>query len=325
VSKIDEKSALLVVGGGKLALQFFLVKERRNCSNSCSARDLEITFLGNGLTSKKETTIDHRVNSISALPLLKDDGRFHLVLAGDSEGCSHAFLVSEDNDQNNRNPRGLLVPTTSERPILCIEMIVVCDRILILMGTTGGEIGLFDIPASLSQLQDCWGNFETLWNPIGRYHGHQMGTNTISAQELSLEMVNNKIRAILSIVSGGDDQALCISRVGLEKKESSDACLQLVEEPHVKVVSEASFSAIKGVSHIRFRHQRYLLSVGYSQQLSIWKFDNDDDMLLECTSRLPVDLGDVNCLSVYPSLDESTYLVAVCGMGVEVFRQGKST
>jgi len=192
------------------------------------------------------------------------------------------------------------------------------------MGTTGGDIELFDLPASLSQLQDCWDNFASLWNPLGRYHGHQMGANAISGQILSLETANNKMRAIVSIVSGGDDQALCISRVGLEQIDECDTRLQLVQDPELKVIPEASFSAIKGVSHVRFRGQRFVLSVGYSQQLSIWRFHSDDDMLLQCTSRLPVDLGDVNCLSVYQSPDESTYLVAVCGMGVEMFRQGKS-
>eukprot|EP00536_Pseudo-nitzschia_multiseries_P007709 jgi/Psemu1/324884/estExt_fgenesh1_pg.C_1840002 len=320
VSKIDNDAALLVVGGGKLALQFFLIKEGTNSAGTNSARDLEITFLGNGLTCKKRATIDHRINSISAIPLCEDNDRFHLVIAGDSEGCSHAFLISEDCNQSYRDLRGCLVPTTSERPILSLEMLAVCGRILILMGTTGGEVGLFDLTTHLSDLRGRWDKFEDLWNHIGSYRGHQMGTNTLTAEVLSSETVENKIRAIVSIVSGGDDQALCISRVSLEGRDGGNHSLQLLQEPHVKVIPEASFSAIKGVSHVGVRDQRYLLCVGYSQHLSIWKFDADDDMLLECTSRLPVDLGDVNCLSVYKSFDESTCLVAVCGMGVEVFR-----
>lgn len=320
VSQIDDKSALLVVGGAKLALQFFLIKERSNCSETTSARDLEIVFIGNGLTVKKGATIDHRINSINAVPFPKSEYRSHFVIAGDSEGSSHAFLISEDDHQNYRNLLGILVPTPNERPILCIEALVIGDRVLILMGTTGGDIDLFDVSASLSRLQDCWDDFPSLWNLIGRYHGHQMGTNTITAEILSLEKANGKMSAVISIVSGGDDQALCISRVSLEQINDCDPRLQLEKAPHLKMVREASFSAIKGVSHVRFCGQRYLVSVGYSQQLSIWKFHAEDDMLLQCTSRLPVDLGDVNCLCVYRSPDDSTYLVAVCGMGVEIFR-----
>jgi hypothetical protein len=323
VSQIDDKSALLVVGGGKLAVQFFLIKERSNCTKVTSARDLEIIFIGSGLTVKKGATIDHRINSINAVPFPKSQYRSHFVIAGDSEGSSHAFLISEDNHQDYRNLLGILVPTPSERPILCIEALVIGDRILILMGTTGGDIDLFDVSASLSRLQDCWDDFPSLWNLIGSYHGHQMGTNTITAEILSLEKANGKMRAVISIVSGGDDQALCISRLSLEQINDCDPRLQLEKAPHLKIVREASFSAIKGVSHVRFCGQRYLLSVGYSQQLSIWRFHVEDDMLLQCTSRLPVDLGDVNCLSVYRSSDEATYLVAVCGMGVEIF-QGNS-
>jgi len=321
VSQIDDKSALLVVGGGKLALQLFVIKERRDATKTNSTKDLEITFIGNGLTSKKGATIDHRINSINAVPFLSSESRSHFVIAGDSEGHAHAFIISEDNDQDHRNPRGVVVPTTIERPILCIKALVIGDRILVLMGTTGGEIDLFDLPASLSRLQDCWDDFSSLWNPLGRYRCHQMGTNTIYAELLSLEKVNGKTSATVSIVSGGDDQALCVSRVSLERVDESDSRLLLKMAPHLKVVLEASFSAIKGISCLRFRGQRYLLSVGYSQQLSIWKFRAEDDMLLECTSRLPVDLGDVNCLSAYQTQDESDCLVAVCGMGVEMFRQ----
>jgi len=320
VSKIDDRSVLLVVGGGKLVLQFFLIKAGTNGSSTNSARNLEIAFLGNGLTSKRGATIDHRINAISALPLCDGNDRFHLVLAGDSEGSSHAFLISEDCTKSYRDLRGIIVPTTSERPILCIQMLAVYGRALILMGTTSGDIELFDLPVSLTNLRDHWDRFEGLWNYIGQYQGHQMGTNAITAQVLPSQTVNNKIKTTISIVSGGDDQALCISRVYLEKKEGVNDSLRLAREPLSKVIPEASFSAIKGVSHVDFRHQKYLLSVGYSQQLSIWKFNPDEDMILECTSRLPVDLGDVNCLSVYISSDESTCLVAVCGMGVEVFR-----
>lgn len=322
VSQIDDQSVLLVVGGGKLSLQFFVIKERSDVTKTNSTKDLEITFIGNGLTSKKGATIDHRINSIDAVPFLNSECRSHFVIAGDSEGSAHAFLVSEKNNQDYRNPHGILVPTTIERPILCIQALVIGDIILVMMGTTGGEIDLFDLPASLSRLQESWEDFSSLWSSIGRYRGHQMGANTMIAELLSLENGDGKTSAVVSIVSGGDDQALCVSRVTLEQVDDSDSRLQLKKTPDLKVVPEASFSAIKGVSCVRFGGQRYLLAVGYSQQLSIWRFHIENDVLLECISRLPVDLGDVNCLSAYQSADASNCLVAVCGMGVEIFRQG---
>ena len=323
VSQIDDKSVLLVVGGGKLALQFFVIRERFGCTEVTSTKDLQIKFLGDGLTAKNGATIDHRINSISALPFMKSEQRSHLVIAGDSEGSTHAFIISEINPQDFRNPRGMLVPTTIERPVLCIKSLLVGERIVVAMGTTGGDIHFFDAPGSLPMLQDSWDKFSTVWNPIGTYQGHQMGTNTMSAEILSMDEENDNLSATLSIVTGGDDQALCVARVNLEQTGGSGHRLQLQKEPYLNVVPEASFSAIKGVSCAYFCGQRYLFAVGYSQQLSIWKFNAEDDMLLECTSRLPVDLGDVNCLAAYQSPDESTYLVAVCGMGVEIFQNGK--
>ena len=96
----------------------------------------------------------------------------------------------------------------------------------------------------------------------------------------------------------------------------------LVQEPRLKVIPEASFSAIKGVSHFCFGGQSYILSVGYSSQLSTWKLLGDDSMTLQGSSRVSVDIGDVNCLAVYLSSDDSTCFVAVCGMGIELFRHG---
>ena len=321
ISKVDEKSVLLVVGGGKLTLQFFLVKERSNFGIINSTRDLDITFIGNGSTWKKGATIDHRINAVSAIPLLGGEHRSHLVVAGDSDGGSHIFLITGDGSDGCKNIRSLLVPTMSERPILCIETLAIGNRILIMMGSTGGDIAIFDLPASLSQLEDfCEGS--NWWYPIGGYEGHQMGTNTICAQILSMEITINKMNATVSIVTGGDDQALCISRLSLEQIDDCDTRLKLVRDADINVIPEASFSAIKGVSVVNFRDQKYLLAVGYSQQLSAWRFHNKDDMSLQCKSRVSVDLGDINSLSVYQPSDKSTCFVAVCGMGVEMFQQG---
>ena len=108
----------------------------------------------------------------------------------------------------------------------------------------------------------------------------------------------------------------------MEQIDDCDTRLKLVRDADINVIPEASFSAIKGVSVVNFRDQKYLLAVGYSQQLSAWRFHNKDDMSLQCKSRVSVDLGDINSLSVYQPSDKSTCFVAVCGMGVEMFQQG---
>jgi hypothetical protein len=65
--------------------------------------------------------------------------------------------------------------------------------------------------------------------------------------------------------------------------------------------------------------EKYILSAGYSQTLSLWQMTEDGNTKPGVLSTVRIDLGDVNCMAVCrPS--EVVAWVAACGMGVEMFK-----
>ena len=323
-SQFDNTSVLLVVGGGKLILQFFLVQIRPG--HTCdSVEHLKISYLGRGLTGKKgDASIDHRINSIKVIPLDEND-RIHFVIACDSNGNSHIFLIPEESHGDNRNRFGILIPTTA-RPILSVEALLINHRILVLVGTTGGSVNIFEVPGTVSLLQSIWDDLRNYWTSLGQYQGHQMGANCIVAHLVSEENGDsNKAAAVISIESGGDDQAICTSRIIVASVGDGNDSLSLTSEPRVHIFPELSYSAIKEISYVIMNGKRYLLVVGYSQTLSLWSLDYDIDgkIAAQLISRVPVDLGDVNSMTVCESSTSASpkeFWVAVCGMGVEMFQ-----
>ena len=305
-SQSDESSALLAIGGGKLALQFFLA--RANNEDLECLEDLEISFLGKG-TTRTKATIDHRINAVKAVPLA--GCRSHLVVAGDSDGNCHLFLVSEDTQ--TRPPFGLFAPTSS-RPILCIEIIPVCGRLLVLVGTTGGDVLLFDLPSTVDEINDQWETITSSWSPMSSYRGHQMGTNTISASVLSMRETETGTSTSVFVCTGGDDQAVCSCLLSME----TDTCksqLKLSCTLNPQVTREASFSAIKGIAQFCYNKRRFVITVGYSQQLALWEYSLKDTSL-HLSDNLLIDLGDINCLAI-TNKPQSNPLVVIGGFGVE--------
>jgi WD40 repeat protein len=295
-SQHDDSSALLIVGGGKLIVQFFLVHSSQSGTPS-STDDLEIHYLGQ-FKNRDKALIDHRINNVKAIPLKGTSPiRKHLVVAGDSDGCCHIFIVSE-----TKVEAGILV-STSPRPILCIDLLSVDDQVLVTIGTTGGDVLLFDLPGVYTNLEEHWNDLKQGWTPMATYRAHQMGTNTVHAS-----LQNDKH---VKICTGGDDQALCISDIALAIGDAGR--LTLASDPNPRVIKELSFSALKGVYQVCHSGRTFVLSVGYSQQLALWELDIEGHIVLQ--DRASVDLGDVNCLAVDDST--SAIRIVVGGLGVE--------
>eukprot|EP00526_Cylindrotheca_closterium_P008281 CAMPEP_0113622156 /NCGR_PEP_ID=MMETSP0017_2-20120614/11343_1 /TAXON_ID=2856 /ORGANISM="Cylindrotheca closterium" /LENGTH=826 /DNA_ID=CAMNT_0000531959 /DNA_START=1 /DNA_END=2481 /DNA_ORIENTATION=+ /assembly_acc=CAM_ASM_000147 len=324
-SQHDDTSAIVVVGGGKLILQFFLVRSLG--SNCTSMNDMQIQFLGQ-FRNRDKATIDHRINAVKALPIAgdSDSRRNHLVVAGDSDGCCHLFMISEDDESERKVSRGILV-AAGDRPILSIDLCPVGSRILVAMGNTGGDVLLFDLPGSTSELENQWDELGESLKPFSSYHAHQMGTNTVNV--LLSPSSNSSEVADVSICTGGDDQALGMCKLSFPTNDD-DEKLCLVTDPVPQVTKELSFSAIKGVSQFWHGTERYLLTVGYTQRLALWHCGSLESSINKTQTLAPslldavsVDLGDVNCLGVLKVKDNdktmgTDVLVAVGGMGVEL-------
>lgn len=310
-SQFDDSSALIVVGGGKLILQFFLVRSSQDKEDHGRLSDLEINFKGQ-LKNREKASIDHRINAVKAIPLKGDnDLKKHLVVAGDSDGGCHIVIIAEGS-QAIVAP-GILVSINS-RPVLCIDLLVVGSRVLVMVGNTGGEVLLFDLPGSDSELLEQWDRLCQNWHPLCTYKAHQMGTNSIHAslQEGSDRSTDH---TKIKICTGGDDQALCLCDVSISAS-FSDGRLALSGTPNPQIIKELSFSALKGVHQFSHLGRNFVVSVGYSQLLAVWEVCHGGRLQLK--GRVSVDLGDVNCLAV---LDDvrcgSNLMLAVGGLGIE--------
>ena len=89
-------SAILVVCGGKLITTVYRLNRHEN-------GDISVHFLCNNKLPIQQS-IDHRMNAVKAVPLLDSDKEIpkHVVLSGDSDGCVHLTIVTEELGQSRR-------------------------------------------------------------------------------------------------------------------------------------------------------------------------------------------------------------------------------
>ena len=292
----SSKTTLLVAGGGKLMLQLFLVHDIDQDVESESVETIAVELLGHGRSATK-ASIDHRVNAVAAIPLDFEDSssRMHLVATGDSNGSCVLYLISEE---RKVNIEGWLVHLC-ERPILSVELVRAGPRVVLLLGTTGGDVAVFDLPATVGGVEAM---STAKVNPTLWYKAHAVGTNDINA--IVVEGRDGGSLSLL-IASGGDDQSICCCELRASRVTGESLGDAKVER--TSTTNEASYSAIKGVKWV---DDRYLLSAGYDQRLSVWQYEYPSLTLVDC---IPVDVGDVNC---FHSLGQT---VAVGGSGVELF------
>ena len=297
------KTTLLVAGGGKLLVQFFLVQDvnqRSTLRDQSNVIDVELLGYGRPVV---KASIDHRVNAVAAVPLVSDSStRGHLVLAGDSNGGCFAYIILEGRKSTFD---GFLL-YQDERPILSIELVTAGPRVVVLLGTTGGNIIVLDVPSTLAAVA-AMGAVKI--RPVVCYKAHAVGTNDISATIRSEQCTTS---LSILVASGGDDQSICCCelRAGCVSAQS----LGETTVERCSATKEAGYSAIKGV---RWIDECRLLSTGYDQRLSVWRYAYPSLTLVE-SSR--VDVGDVNSLAL--GIDNGGtgcqgYTAAVCGSGVE--------
>jgi hypothetical protein len=307
-SQFDSTSSLMVVGGGKLKIQFFLAQSTKPGSTPVtSLNEIEVFFLRHGFT-RNSVSIDQRINVVKASPL-EGSGleRHHLVVGGDSAGQCFLDIVSED--KCAPSSAGVVLQV-SDHPILSMALLPILGRVVIVMGNTAGEVLLYDLPGSELNLREVWPTLATTWKPHAAFQVHQMGTNAMSLSGEALDCTS----ANATIFTGGDDQAICICRCRLSvspvDSSLSSGPISITTEPY------ASFSALKGIFEVPTTGSgcKYLLTTGYTQRVALWKWENEK---LEVVKYLPVDLGDVNALAA--CRDGKGVLVAVVGLGIELF------
>jgi WD40 repeat protein len=283
----DFVPALIVVGGCRLTLQLFVLRR------ASALDDIEVEYIGKGKLASKSSSIDQRINAVAAISIGSEDSdnaHESLVASGDSEGACYLFAVPAEVQSSYK---GHLV-FQSERPILCLSLARVLGRILLVAGTSGGELIVHDVTSLPS------GELE--WPQVFRSKPHMVGANTLDIR------VPWKERGVLRICTGGDDQRIHCCEIQVSEGASSAALIRSV------TCHNACTTSVCGVSWLDDEH---VCATCSGQQLAIFKVSFPRMTRIACTS---VPVGDVSGLAVCDSETPNCVTVAVAGAGVAIYK-----
>ena len=213
-------------------------------------------------------------------------------------------------------------------PILALDLIRLSEEAIIAgIGDTSGNIQLWVLPGILRHKnQLSLGDFST--HPIYEYSGHQMGVNAIRIIKYHYMDIGNSSHLVeLIIVSGGDDQALCISYISvlIDKGGCSGPAVSSVRMDHKDTVYAASSSAIKGLFLSKLPNpgnKWRVYAVGYEELLTLWEVDVIKKSI-KYQSSIHADISDIECLTGFQINDRDTLIVG--GQGMEIFSGATTT
>jgi hypothetical protein len=286
----DFVPALIVAGGCRLTLQLFVLRR------ASALDDVEVEYIGKGtLGSKSSSSIDQRINAVAAISIGSEDSdnaHASLVASGDSEGACCLYAVPAEVQSSYK---GHLV-FQSDRPVLCLSLARVLSRIILVAGTSGGELIVHDVTRFPS------GGLE--WPQVFRSKPHMVGANAVDTR------VPWNERGVLRICTGGDDQRIHCCEIQVSEGASSAALIRSV------TCDNACTTSICGVSWLDDEH---VCATCSGQQLVIFKVSFPWMTRIACTS---VPVGDVSGLAVCDSNSEAPncVTVAVTGAGVAVYK-----
>lgn len=303
--KVGSSSSLLTIGGGKLSIDFYLIKDM-NVAGKKFRRDLvQVHNVGRG-GKHDMANIDHRINAIKAIPnpFSNEVNSSHFVGIGDSNGNVDFFIVQEE-----RKHERFIIPkyhiVTQDRPILSLDVLSWGNCFLVIAGSTAGRISIWCITVN----QDTELRYTVHDGPIIEFKAHQMGTNTICTS-----ILNNSLSSLnFLICSGGDDQAISVIEVLISRGKNQEMSARILSKT---LSAEADVSALKGV---QFINQTKFISVGYGQKMLMWSWSRSNGNQL--LGAICVDVCDVNCLAFCRMRDRA--IAAAGGEGLEIIEVQK--
>ena len=315
----NSTSTLLVTCGAKLITSFYLLEDGGFCGKEGNQFDPKIAKLCQNRL-ENDISMDHRMNAVKSIPLLNasvpaNDELCHLVLAGDSDGGLHLFIVSEDLDQPKAIAAHMLC--TDSRPVLCIDIVRISDEKLVAcVGDTSGQVSLWSLPGKMPD-----GDFSK--SPFFTFNAHQCGTNCISA----LLEIGSPERAdksctnpTLVICSGGDDEAIALWSGELSSQGQDSSTPLAIDSSTFIRRDQASSSALKGIKLVGSIASGYrIYGAGYDQRLSLWSIEgiSTNNRNLVFKAATPVDVSDINCLDAM-TLHAGVDRISIGGEGTEI-------
>jgi hypothetical protein len=265
---------VLAAGGGKLTINLWRYQPG-------AEQSLQFQFVAQHCLWKKATQ-DHRIFCLQAIPYpfggAEDDS--YWVVAGDSRSI---LTVSQLHATSGECNIVAELPFDGY-PLLCCRTLRLVSGaatlVLTVVGTTNGDLHLAQCGLQLSSGDhaNASPNAEVACCILATFTAHQMGANTVDMRLASCaEEGADRVHWAVSILSGGDDQAIAVTqaRVSVDLHSRQLSCTHLFTE----VVTDSGGSALKSVA---FTQQGgHCVSVGYDQRLSVWQLN-----LPETTTRL---------------------------------------
>lgn len=303
------RTSLMVSGGGKLALKFWRLWHDYEGSREDEAVPCHLLA---SLENDASSSQDHRVLSVAALPWLplasltsevgpkveaSSEEMVHLVATGDSEGRLSVYFVSEAGAVARL---GMVHQRSGPILSLALSRLSGSDSVLCVAGSTSGEVAAWDLshllvsrsttvaaadaayPLMKASLPPLEGTDSGSVPCLFRVGAHQCGSNAISVkwhhtaanETPTSQGVPEQCTSVLCVVSGGDDQALSVTRIGFHRGPASSGSNDLLEvcAAACERIEGASGSALKGVSFASQTSSKEsaIVSVGYDQRLAVW-------------------------------------------------------
>jgi len=309
-------SSLLVTCGGKLSMEFYILDQTSSTTSTNKGHPLSccVALLCSYRTLEK-ATIDHRMNAVRATPLLPHEKQCHLVLSGDSDGNLHLCVVSEY-AVARRTVIGTILKGNG-RPVLCLQLLRCFGKILAFVGTTGGEIFVWEFPGSVALSDEDVGihNLEGIipTSPMYVYRAHQTGINS-----LSVAIANSHSVVICSV---GDDQTLSTSVIEFTDASHHPNGSLHPERGYVLITQCASASALKAVKLVLDSTFYRVYTTGYDEQITLWHLDvNPGEISVKYISSSPLGTEGscIDCLCLEQSDGSVHEVIAVGGEGIEL-------
>ncbi|KAF9977384.1 WD repeat-containing protein 6 [Actinomortierella ambigua] len=274
--------------------------------------------------------VEARVMDLSTfkLPMYPD---YHFVVAVYSDAAvrvwlfdekKHMFVIAIDGSHHNHC-------------ILQTKLVAVEDGLLLFTAATDGKIALFDISLSIQQFLNQYkahpeyvpvrrrgrperSEFELqkqlfcqpLSKPLLEVTVHMSGINSLH--------VRNNGEGALVVVSGGDDNALAVTRIQAVWDRSS----QKIVISDARVASREDLAHGAAIQGVNMLDERTVVSTSQDQMLTTWDLTAQADHGLEVLKKREsvfVHVPDPSTMDILNSQNPSVNFVAIAGIGAQIF------
>ena len=327
VHQLSEDEWFLVSAGAQEVLNAWRVN--RNETAICGADgSMSVEWVGARVPHKngrhqrklKNSKTKHRCLCVRSTSVEMTGKRVPFLVVSSSDASLKVLALLTDGERSSWQVAADMC--FHESPVLSISIRDIEGRKFVASGATDGGVALWDISSALQGFVPGV-SAQQLRPLLALPQVHQSGVNALHlCQTLpSVLPLDSKKSLYLSVVSGGDDQAMHITIccVDLENMLSDQAVpLNRV----VKRFSEARAhgSAVRGV----WMDGDVLLSGGRDQRVRMWHLEGNS---LSLRSEAIVDVGNMEAMDVVciprpqqedNSLFERRYNIVACGRGLQV-------